>query len=138
MIIPQGWRALVVDDIPANRMVAQAMLEKMGWQVTTADGGREGLNELAKMRYELVLLDISMPGTSGIEICQQIRINPAYSDIAVIAYTAHALPEDRNNFIASGFNEVLLKPITRDTLTKAVESAIGHRDSGVHRGGSPA
>jgi CheY-like chemotaxis protein len=138
MIIPSGWRALVVDDIPTNRMLAQAMLEKMGWKVSTAAGGREALDELGKARFDLVLLDISMPGISGIEVCQQIRANPAFSEIPVIAYTAHALPEDRRNFIASGFSEVLLKPITRDTLVQALEGAMKLQGSGGVPGGSPA
>jgi len=138
MLIPSGWRALVVDDIPTNRMLAQAMLEKMGWKVSTASGGREALDALGKSRFDLVLLDISMPGISGIEVCQQIRANPVFSEIPVIAYTAHALPEDRRNFIASGFSEVLLKPITRDTLVQALESAIKPQGSSDVPGASPA
>lgn len=130
MVIPSGWRVLVVDDIPTNRMLAQAMLEKMGWKVTVATGGREALDEMGRSQFELVVLDISMPGISGIEVCQEIRANPSWMNIPVIAYTAHAQPEDRRNFIASGFNEVLLKPITRDTLMRAVESALRAADSG--------
>jgi CheY-like chemotaxis protein len=130
MIIPSGWRVLVVDDIPTNRMLAKVMLEKMGWSVETASGGREALEQINKERFKLVLLDISMPGISGIEVCQQIRASSLCSDVPVIAYTAHALPEDRRNFIASGFNEVLLKPITRDTLAQAVETALLSQESG--------
>jgi CheY-like chemotaxis protein len=119
-------RALVVDDIASNRMVAQAMLEKLGWSVLTATGGPEALATLANMPCDLVLLDISMPGMSGMEVCQRIRANAAWADLPVIAYTAHAQIEDRRNFIASGFNEVLLKPVNRETLASAVAAVTQH------------
>lgn len=119
-------RALVVDDIPANRLVAEEMLSELGWSVMTAVDGREGLQVLDSASFDLVVLDISMPGMSGIEMCQKIRANNAYTELPVIAYTAHAQPEDRRNFIASGFNEVLIKPINRATLVSAVASATQH------------
>lgn len=120
-------QALVVDDIPANRVIAQAMLEQLGWLVQTATDGREALDALAAAHFDLVLLDISMPGMSGIEVCQKIRADAAIADVPVIAYTAHAHSEDRRNFIASGFDEVLIKPIQCDTLASAVALVIQHR-----------
>jgi CheY-like chemotaxis protein len=121
--------ALVVDDIPANRLVAEAMLSELGWSVMTAVDGRDAMKvlETAPFEFDLVVLDISMPGMSGIEMCQKIRANNAYAELPVIAYTAHAQPEDRRNFIASGFNEVLIKPINRATLSSAVASATQHQ-----------
>ncbi len=130
VVMVTSKRALVVDDIPGNRVVAQAMLEKAGWSVLTASDGREALNILGTARCDLVLLDISMPGMSGIEVCQHIRANPAIADLPVIAYTAHAQPEDRRNFIASGFDEVLIKPVDRDTLASALAVVTQHRNSG--------
>ena len=120
-------RALVVDDIPANRMLAEAMLCELGWLVTTAVDGRAALQVLDTAPFDLVVLDISMPGMSGIEMCHRIRANSAYAELPVIAYTAHAQPEDRRNFIASGFNEVLIKPINREALVSAVASATQHQ-----------
>ena len=120
-------QALVVDDIPANRLSAQTMLEQLGWSVQTASDGREALGALAAARFDLVLLDISMPGMSGIEVCQRIRAAAAIADVPVIAYTAHAHSEDRRNFIASGFDEVLVKPVQRDTLASAVALVTQYR-----------
>lgn len=120
-------RVLVVDDIPANRIIAQTMLEQLGWLVQTASDGREALVSLAGTHFDLVLLDISMPGMSGIEVCQKIRANEAIADLPVIAYTAHAHIEDRRNFIASGFDEVLIKPVKLDMLTSVVASVTRHR-----------
>ena len=119
-------RALVVDDIPSNRLIAEAMLKQLGWSVLLAADGREALRVLESNVLDLVLLDISMPGMSGMEVCQKIRENRALVDLPVIAYTAHAQPEARRSFIASGFNDVLIKPVSRDTLANAVAAVMQH------------
>ncbi len=119
-------RALVVDDIPSNRLIAEAMIKQLGWSVLLAADGREALRVLESNVLDLVLLDISMPGMSGMEVCQKIRENRALVDLPVIAYTAHAQPEDRRSFIASGFNDVLIKPVSRDTLANAVAAVMQH------------
>ncbi len=121
-------RALVVDDISSNRMIAEAALKKLGWSVLTAADGQEALAVLEKTRCDLVLLDISMPGMSGVEVCQHIRSRAdlAHVDVPVIAYTAHAQPEDRDNFIASGFNDVLIKPLNLEKLTSVIAHVAQH------------
>lgn len=124
--MPEKQRALVVDDIPSNRLIAEAMLKQLGWSVLLAADGREALRVLEANKLDLVLLDISMPGMSGMEVCQKIRENSALVDLPVIAYTAHAQPEDRRSFIASGFNDVLIKPVSRDTLANAVAGVMQH------------
>jgi CheY-like chemotaxis protein len=118
---------LVVDDIPSNRLIARALLERQGWVVLTASDGREALEILGASHCDLVLLDISMPGMSGIEVCQNIRENAAMASVPVIAYTAHAQPEDRRNFIASGFDEVLIKPINKEKLASVVAAVAQNR-----------
>ncbi len=125
--MPDNRRALVVDDIPANRLIAEAMLKQLGWSVLLASDGREALRVLNANSLDLVLLDISLPGMSGMEVCQRIRENMALVDLPVIAYTAHAQPEDRRSFIASGFDDVLIKPVNRDTLAAAVALVMQHR-----------
>lgn len=116
--------ALVVDDIAQNRVVAQAMLQKLGWTVQTACDGREALERLNATQFDLVLLDISMPGMSGIEVCQSIRGSATLAELPVIAYTAHALPEDRQKFIASGFDEVIIKPASSETLASVISIVV--------------
>ncbi len=119
-------RALVVDDIASNRMIAEAALKKLGWSVLTAADGQEALAVLEKTHCDLVLLDISMPGMSGVEVCQHIRSDAAHADVPVIAYTAHAQPEDRDKFIASGFNEVLIKPLNLEKLSSIISHVMQH------------
>src|SRR6266571_1958648 len=103
---------LIIDDEAVNRRLAQVMFQKLGWEVETVDSGDRALLHLAARRYDLILLDISMPGMTGLEVCQHIRADPRLMALRVIAYTAHALLEQQQRFLASGFDAVLLKPIS--------------------------
>jgi len=103
---------LIIDDEAVNRRLAQVLFQKLGWEVETVDSGDRALLHLAARRYDLILLDISMPGMTGLEVCQHIRADPRLMALRVIAYTAHALLEQQQRFLASGFDAVLLKPIS--------------------------
>ena len=103
---------LIIDDEAVNRRLAQVMFQKLGWEVETVDSGDRALLHLAARRYDLILLDISMPGMNGLDVCRHIRADPCLMALRVIAYTAHALLEQQQRFLASGFDAVLLKPIS--------------------------
>ncbi len=110
-------RALVVDDNDVNRILATRMLGKAGWSVAEADCGEAALRYLADAEIELILLDVSMPVMSGQEVCQRIRQDRLGGDkVKVVAYTAHAMPEEVDSLLKSGFDTVLSKPMSRDRL----------------------
>jgi CheY-like chemotaxis protein len=116
-------RALVVDDVSANRKLAQVFLNKLGWETAGADGGHAALAWLASQAaVDLVLLDISMPDLDGEEVCRQLRANPAFATLPIIAYTAHAMPVDSERFLANGFNAVLIKPMALPRLKEVLET----------------
>lgn len=120
-------RALVVDDVEINRMLAIAILEMEGWEAEEAASGEEALAKLkGEHGYQVVLLDIKMPGMSGEEVCHILRAEPRNASLPLIAYTAHALEEERESFLAIGFNAVLIKPIgvaaLRDVLAHALNA----------------
>ena len=98
-------RTLVVDDNAVNRKLAVALLKRRGWVTEEADNGMVAMQKLANGEFDTVLLDISMPGMSGEETCKHLRALPGGSSIRIIAYTAHAFPEERDSFIAAGFDE---------------------------------
>ena len=104
-------RVLIVDDNVVNRRVAQGLFRKLGWEVETLDSGEQALLHLATHRYDLILLDINMPGMDGMDVCRHIRATPRLMELRVIAYTAHALLEEQQRFLAGGFDDVLPKPI---------------------------
>lgn len=108
--------ALIVDDHPTNRMLAAAMLGKLGWTVQEVDSGEAALAIVARQPFRLILLDISMPGLSGEETCRQLRQMQTRAQPHILAYTAHAFPEDRERMLAAGFDDILVKPISRQRL----------------------
>jgi CheY-like chemotaxis protein len=120
---PASRRALVVDDVALNRKLAQVFLNKLGWQSAEADGGHAALAWLASQPgVDLVLLDISMPDLDGEQVCRQLRANPAFATLPIVAYTAHAMPADSERFLANGFNAVLIKPMALARLKEVLEA----------------
>jgi CheY-like chemotaxis protein len=111
-------RVLVVDDNETNRMLAKALLSRLGWTVEEADCGEIALQKVATIDYSVVLLDISMPGLSGEDTCVEIR--KMGKPLRIIAYTAHAFPEERAKFLAIGFDDILVKPINRQQLEELI------------------
>lgn len=109
-------QALVVDDTEANRMLAARLLGKAGWQVHSVEDGAQALAWLRLHCAALVLLDISMPGLSGEEVCREVRCSGICGPAKLVAYTAHAMPEEKAQFMACGFDAVLTKPISRASM----------------------
>jgi CheY-like chemotaxis protein len=112
--------ALVVDDHPTNRLLASALLKKLGWTVIEAESGSAALTLAAQHQFRLILLDISMPGLSGEETCTRLRSAGATPPPHIVAYTAHAFPEDLERLLKTGFDDVLVKPISRQDLEDLV------------------
>lgn len=120
-------RILVVDDNLLNRRLADAYLERMGWQVCECGDGESALaflrqNQQQSAPIDAVLLDISMPGMSGMEVCQCIRKELGLKELAVIAYTAHAMQEETAEILQYGFDDILIKPITFSGLQAALSA----------------
>jgi signal transduction histidine kinase/BarA-like signal transduction histidine kinase len=112
----QGMRVLLAEDNLINQMIAIELLSVAGIAVTTANTGLEALAALERDTYDLVLMDIQMPEMDGLTATAQIRANPRYKNLPVIAMTAHALTEDRKLSLDSGMNDHLTKPIDPDRL----------------------
>lgn len=109
--------ALVVDDNDVNRILAGRLLSKRGWQVVEAEDGEAALTWLRANHVRLVLLDISMPRLCGEQVCRIVRADGlGGADVRLVAYTAHAMAEERQKFLATGFDTVLTKPISRQTV----------------------
>ena len=116
-----GCRVLLVEDNEINRMVAQEMLSQAGHAVTEASDGMAGIAAAAERRFDLILMDISMPGMDGVEATEAIRAgNGASKNSPIVALTAHALPEDRRRFADAGMQDVIVKPLRRPELLSAV------------------
>ena len=113
-------RVLVVDDNAINRKLAVAFVTRLGMISQEADCGPAALVMLESTHFDIVLLDISMPVMSGEEVLARLRADVKYKGLRVIAYTAHALPEEKQGLVDAGFDDLLIKPIN----LKAVESVL--------------
>ncbi|OWY39599.1 response regulator [Xenophilus sp. AP218F] len=113
-------KILVVDDNEINRKVAALFLKKQGWLVDQAASGPEALGMLANNQYVCVLLDISMPGMSGLDVCKAIRADARLQGVRLVAYTAHALSDEKDAIMQAGFDAMLTKPLTAESLFAAI------------------
>ncbi len=120
MTLPK--RALVVDDNDVNRLLASRLLGKAGWEICEAADGDQALAWMQANTARLVLLDISMPTISGEEVCRRAREKSLLAPgCKLVAYTAHAMPEERRQFLDAGFDAILTKPVSRQSLAALLE-----------------
>ena len=104
-------RILVAEDNPVNQKVALALLERMGYRAEAVANGHEAILVLEMAEYDLVLMDMQMPVMDGIEATRKIRERAEWSHLPIIAMTAHAITEHREECIAAGMNDYLAKPV---------------------------
>ncbi|HYO82824.1 MAG TPA: response regulator [Bryobacteraceae bacterium] len=119
-----GLRLLVVEDNQVNRIIAQQLLSRAGYKIVVAEGGAEALQKLEAEGFDVVLMDVQMPGMSGLEATAQLRELERQKGVArtrVIALTALALPEDAEACRAAGMDDVVTKPWKLDRLIAAIE-----------------
>lgn len=113
---------LVVDDHPVIVKLLESMLARAGYQVMTADSGQGALAVLDTLLPDLILLDIDMPGMSGLDTCRQIKANPRTAEIPIIFVTAS---NDKNDIVAgfaAGAQDYILKPSTQEELLARVRT----------------
>jgi CheY-like chemotaxis protein len=110
---------LLAEDDPVNRLAASRFLERLGHSVRCAENGREVLNALRVERFDLLLMDIQMPGMDGLAACRAIRSGAAGArarTLPIVALTAHAMQGDRERFLAAGMDDYLPKPLDFEAL----------------------
>ncbi|MEW6119524.1 MAG: ATP-binding protein [Pseudomonadota bacterium] len=115
-------RVLMVEDHPVNQKVLAHQLGEMGLAYTVASGGREALEQLARERYDLVLMDWQMPEMDGLEATRRIRQLPgATGHVPIVALTANASAGFRETCLAAGANDYLSKPYTETALAALLD-----------------
>ncbi|MBI1683346.1 PAS domain S-box protein [Caulobacter hibisci] len=112
----EGLKILVVEDNATNRMVARRILEMLGAAVETAEDGLSGV-EAAERGFDLILMDVQMPGVDGLEASRRIRALPGpVGATPIVALTANVLAHQRATYLAAGMNGVAAKPISPTAL----------------------
>ena len=114
---------LLVEDNIVNQKVALGMLRKLGYPAQAVNGGNEALDVLKESEFDLVFMDIQMPGLGGLEATKKIRagdVGQMNQEVPIIAMTAHATRQDRKNCLAAGMNDYIPKPISSDLIYEAM------------------
>lgn len=101
---------LVVDDSESNRILAEALLKRIGWNVRTFPDATSALHFMEHTLPEAMLIDVRMPGLSGDDLVRRLRQEHASVPMRLVAYTAHAMSEEVRSFLEAGFDAVLIKP----------------------------
>lgn len=114
-------RVLIIDDNIINAELANAHLRRSGWTTQVVENGTDGLAAMEKAGFDLVLLDISMPGISGVDVCRTIRSKALQPRPCIVAYTAHAMTDERAALLEAGFDDILTKPIDRRAIQAMLE-----------------
>ncbi|HEY5718599.1 MAG TPA: response regulator [Motiliproteus sp.] len=119
---------LVIDDSPSARFVVQTTLESQQYQVFAAEDGETGLELVAEVAPELILLDINMPGISGFEVCKRLKANPCTAEIPVIFLSANNDADSKVCGFACGGVDFVTKPFQADELLARVAAHLALRD----------
>jgi two-component system cell cycle response regulator DivK len=115
---------LIVEDNEKNRRLVRDVLQFKGYRIVESETAEEGLRLARESRPDLVLMDIQLPGMSGIEALGELRADPATRGIPVIAVTASAMTHDRQKIMASGFDGYQAKPINVKGFLEAVREML--------------
>ena len=104
-------KILVVEDNEDNRELVVKVLKNKGFELAEAADGEEAIEKAVSENPDLILLDISLPKLDGYEVVKRLKSMEAFSEIPVVAFTAHAMKGDREKVIAEGFEGYISKPI---------------------------
>jgi CheY-like chemotaxis protein len=116
-------KVLVVEDTPMNQQLAIWTLEKLGCSVDIAENGEIALQKIRAVAYDLILMDLQMPGMDGLTAAHEIRrieVTEALKMTPIVAMTAHVLDEDRALALKAGMQDFLIKPVSADEFQRVL------------------
>jgi two-component system, sensor histidine kinase and response regulator len=122
-----GTRVLLVEDNAINLEFMSVLLRRAGYDVATAMSGEEALQCASEETFDIVLMDVQMPGKDGFETTAELRANPSTADLPILAVTAHAMRGDDARCLAAGMDGYVAKPIDASTLYESMERTMCQR-----------
>lgn len=111
---------LVVDDNAVNAKLLKVVLEREGYDVSTASDAESALEFLSTSRPRLILMDVQMPGINGLELTRRLKADPVYEGIFIVAVTANAMKGDAEQARAAGCDDYITKPIDLESFLATV------------------
>ena len=121
LLLLDGTRVLLVEDDPTNQMVALGLLRAVGARVDVAGDGTAGVEMARRGDYEIVLMDVQMPGLDGLAATRLIKADPRLADLPVIAMTANALDRQRQDCLEAGMDDFVAKPFEPGELFALIQ-----------------
>ncbi len=116
-------RILVVDDVQASAKTLVLMLQALGQDAEAVFDGRSAITRATQEHFNVVFLDIAMPGMNGLEVARELRTHPELDSMTLVALTGFGQNEDRRLSLEAGFDEHLVKPTSLDLLRKVLHHA---------------
>ncbi len=117
-------KILIVEDNDLNLKLYLYALRPIAADILIAKNGDDALNLIQKEKLDLVILDIQIPGKSGIEVAKIVRANPQFSKIQIIAVTAYSMAGDKEKILAAGCNYYMSKPIDTRAFPKIIQDVL--------------
>ncbi len=115
-------KVLIVEDNADNRKLAGWILDDHGFAHESASSAEEALTMLDRGRFDLVLMDVSLPGMDGAQATRRLRSRPATANLPIIAVTAHAIKGEERSILESGVSALVTKPIDESLLIDTIRS----------------
>jgi CheY-like chemotaxis protein len=122
----EALNILLAEDNPLNQKITAKLLEKKGWLVTIVKDGQGVLEQIAHKNFDVILMDVQMPGVDGFEATQRIRRREEKmkTHIPIVAITAHAMVEDEKKCLDAGMDGYLSKPIDAAKVYAVIEQVV--------------
>lgn len=117
-------RVLVVDDEPAAAELFGMMLEREGYAVEVVHGTGAAIKAIQREKPDLLLLDVMMPGLSGLELCGYVRRDPDLREMPIVLISAKGQPEDVQAGLEAGATVYLAKPVSKSELLASIQSTL--------------
>ncbi len=114
-------KVLLVEDNPLNMELIIEILRSQGFTVDTAVDGEKAVVMAEKYTYDIILMDIALPGIDGVETSKKIKSKPQYKNVPFVALTAFAMAGDKERLLNAGFNEYVSKPLEVHEFVKKME-----------------
>jgi len=121
-------RILIVDDNVTNLKLVAYLMKAKGYEVATAVDAESALEAVRSLKPRLILMDLQLPGTDGLELTRRLKADPDTQNIKIIAVTAYAMKGDQDRAFAAGCDDYVTKPIDTRTLPETIARHLGMQE----------
>lgn len=113
---------LIVENNPSHLKLEKITLEREGYVIRTAKDADETMKVLETFKPQLILMGVDLPGINGLELTRQLKDDPKYKNIIIVAVTAHGFKGDKEKILAAGYDGYIAKPIDVESFPQIVAS----------------